>query len=243
MIAAPTSADAAAMRMRSVAVGGDGTINEVLDGLAQSGDPRRKMGVLYSGTSPDFCRFHGIPTEPAAALACLIQGKARPVDVVRIAYADADGVTTCDGDCNDFNDNVHAADADTPAAEEVCDGQDNDCDGLTDEGYDEDGDRVATCFGDCADDDAARGPQRLEITDNDIDDDCDGDVDEVDLDNDGDGFTGACGDCDDGNAAINPHAEEECDRVDNNCDAIVDAEIGNAALCSACRDADDPFRL
>ena len=74
-----------------VAVGGDGTINEVLDGLAQSGDPRRRMGVLYSGTSPDFCRFHGIPTEPAAALACLVEGKARPIDVVRIAYAGADG--------------------------------------------------------------------------------------------------------------------------------------------------------
>ena len=74
-----------------VAVGGDGTINEVLDGLVQSGDPRRRMGVLYSGTSPDFCRFHGIPTEPEAALACLVKGKARPVDAVRIAYAEAGG--------------------------------------------------------------------------------------------------------------------------------------------------------
>lgn len=74
-----------------VAVGGDGTINEVLDGLAQSGAPRPRMGVLYSGTSPDFCRFHGLPTEPEAALACLVAGKARPVDVVRIAYAEAGG--------------------------------------------------------------------------------------------------------------------------------------------------------
>ena len=74
-----------------VAVGGDGTINEVLDGLVQSGCPRRRMGVLYSGTSPDFCRFHSIPTEPEAALARLVEGRARPVDVVRIAYAEADG--------------------------------------------------------------------------------------------------------------------------------------------------------
>lgn len=74
-----------------VAVGGDGTINEVLDGLVQSGDLRRRMGVLYSGTSPDFCRFHSIPTEPRAALACLVAGMARPVDVVRVRYADGGG--------------------------------------------------------------------------------------------------------------------------------------------------------
>lgn len=74
-----------------VAVGGDGTINEVLDGLAQALAPRPRMGVLYSGTSPDFCRFHRIPIEPAAALACLLQGTARPIDLGRIAFVDAAG--------------------------------------------------------------------------------------------------------------------------------------------------------
>jgi diacylglycerol kinase family enzyme len=74
-----------------VAVGGDGTINEVLDGLVQSGRSEVRMGVLYSGTSPDFCRFHGIPTDPVKALRCLIDGKARKVDVARIEYADQGG--------------------------------------------------------------------------------------------------------------------------------------------------------
>lgn len=74
-----------------VAVGGDGTINEVLDGLVQAGGRRRTMGVLYAGTSPDFCRFNGIPTDPAAALARLVEGRSRPIDVARIAYADARG--------------------------------------------------------------------------------------------------------------------------------------------------------
>ncbi len=60
----------------------------------------------------------------------------------------------------------------------------------------------------------------------------------MDQDADGDGFTGACGDCNDSNAAINPHATEACDRIDNNCDALIDAEAGNAALCSACQDVD-----
>jgi diacylglycerol kinase (ATP) len=60
----------------------------VLDGIVQSGNPGLRMGVLYSGTSPDFCRFHGIPTDPEKALRCLIAGNAKPVDVVRIAYSD-----------------------------------------------------------------------------------------------------------------------------------------------------------
>jgi len=69
-----------------VAVGGDGTINEVLDGLLLSGRDDVAMGVLYAGTSPDFCRFHGIPTEPAAALESLIEGAEAGVDAVRISY-------------------------------------------------------------------------------------------------------------------------------------------------------------
>jgi diacylglycerol kinase family enzyme len=71
-----------------VAVGGDGTINEVLDGIVQSGNPHVRMGVLYSGTSPDFCRFHGIPTDPQKALQGLIDGKTKKVDVVRIECSD-----------------------------------------------------------------------------------------------------------------------------------------------------------
>ncbi|MCX7010812.1 MAG: diacylglycerol kinase family protein [Kiritimatiellaeota bacterium] len=74
-----------------VAIGGDGTINEVLDGLIQSGNPSVRMGVLYSGTSPDFCRFHAIPTNPAQALRCLIEGHTKRVDVVRITYSGEGG--------------------------------------------------------------------------------------------------------------------------------------------------------
>ena len=70
-----------------IAAGGDGTINEVLDGLMQSARPHRRMGVLYAGTSPDFCRFHGIPTDPRQALQVIVSGRARPVDVFRIEYA------------------------------------------------------------------------------------------------------------------------------------------------------------
>ena len=76
-----------------VAVGGDGTINEMLDGIMQSGNPDLTLGVLYSGTSPDFCRFHQIPTEPLQALTCLQREIVKKVDVARITYSAPDGRT------------------------------------------------------------------------------------------------------------------------------------------------------
>jgi hypothetical protein len=54
--------------------------------------------------------------------------------------ADGDGVSLCQGDCNDDND------AEFPGNPEVCDGFDNNCDGTNDEGFvDTDGDTLADC--------------------------------------------------------------------------------------------------
>jgi diacylglycerol kinase family enzyme len=84
-----------------VAVGGDGTINEVLDGVIQSGRSDLRMGVLYSGTSPDFCTYHGIPTSPPDAVEALVTGASRNVDVGRIAYSsDGHGQTTAHFGCS-----------------------------------------------------------------------------------------------------------------------------------------------
>jgi diacylglycerol kinase family enzyme len=47
-----------------VAVGGDGTINRVLRGFYDAAGhrtSRAKMGVIHTGTSPDFCKSYGIP--------------------------------------------------------------------------------------------------------------------------------------------------------------------------------------
>ncbi len=74
-----------------IAVGGDGTINETLDGVLQSGRSDLRMGVLYSGTSPDFCKFHGIPLRSQDAVKALAAGGCRKVDVARIDFFGSDG--------------------------------------------------------------------------------------------------------------------------------------------------------
>lgn len=63
-----------------VACGGDGTVNAVADGVLKNPDRNLKFGVLYAGTSPDFCTFHRIPTEPRAAVACLTRGNVREIE-------------------------------------------------------------------------------------------------------------------------------------------------------------------
>jgi diacylglycerol kinase (ATP) len=67
-----------------VAVGGDGTINLALD-AAMRRTPRPRVGILYAGTSPDFCRFHRVPLDPRAAWDALRRGSpARPIDLCRV---------------------------------------------------------------------------------------------------------------------------------------------------------------
>ncbi len=77
-----------------VAVGGDGTINDVINGLFEPGDEqaRAAFGVVYTGTSPDFCGNHGIPLALEPALDRLVANRRRRIDVCRITHrASADG--------------------------------------------------------------------------------------------------------------------------------------------------------
>jgi hypothetical protein len=126
-----------------------------------------------------------------------------------------------------------------PSTEEICDGQDNDGDGLVDEGFDEDGDGWTTCWGDCDDDDPFIHPDAPDVCDG-IDNDCSGATDEQ-FDDDGDGDSECGSDCDDNDPATSGHLPEICDGVDNNCDDVVDEgfdEDGDGWL--TCRgDCDD----
>ena len=177
-----------------------------------------------------------------------------------------DDIATEGGDCDDDDTAVN------PGVDETWyDGIDQDCDGKSD--YDADGDGYVlaslededaptidpgtgeivddgsrTLGGDCDDEDRRVSPAQIERC-NDIDDNCDGEVDNdardatiwyVDLDDDGFGAESSAealcdapdyegtrvgGDCDDADATINPGAEEACgddDGVDNDCDSVVD---------------------
>ena len=188
---------------------------------------------------------------------------------------DNDGATDA-VDCAPFNAAI------SPTAPEICDGLDNNCNAVVDEGFaDADGDKLADCLdsdddndgvddeADCAPQNPAVYPGATELC-NGVDENCNGLVDEgfpdsdengtadcVDNDNDGDGvpdeldncplvpnpnqanadkdLTGDACDTDDDNdgsfddadcaplnAAIHPAAAEVCDGVDNNCSEVVD---------------------
>lgn len=61
-----------------IAVGGDGTLNEVLNGVVGTTVP---LGILPLGTANDFARQIGMPDDPRAALALLFEHEPRPMDV------------------------------------------------------------------------------------------------------------------------------------------------------------------
>ena len=65
-----------------VACGGDGTVNAVARGVLANRDNALKFGVLYTGTSPDFCREHGIHTDAEDAVAVLRAGEVREIPVL-----------------------------------------------------------------------------------------------------------------------------------------------------------------
>jgi diacylglycerol kinase (ATP) len=75
-----------------VAVGGDGTINEVVNGFFdEAGAPigaNAVLGLLPSGTGGDFRKAAGIPGGIAAAARLIARGSRRRVDVGCVAFAD-----------------------------------------------------------------------------------------------------------------------------------------------------------
>ena len=158
-------------------------------------------------------------------------------------------------DCNDGDASIN------PAASETCNGIDDDCNSLIDDGlpfttwyhdadgdgYGDPGDSQSTCDGapsgyiadntDCNDADANEYPGQTWY-----------------LDADGDGYgvgtsttgcarpadhytlaelTSTTGDCDDTNSSINPAATESCNGVDDDCDTQIDEGVKNTYYADA----------
>lgn len=72
------------------AVGGDGTINRVISGF-YSGDGSRisaaKLGVIYTGTSPDFCLSHGLAVHDIPrAVRALFQMRSKQIGIGKICF-------------------------------------------------------------------------------------------------------------------------------------------------------------
>src|SRR5205085_6551035 len=82
--------EARAGRAFIVACGGDGTVNEVANGILRAG-ARAELGVLPGGTGGDFRRTLKIPTRTADAARLLREGTTRTIDAGRVTFANDDG--------------------------------------------------------------------------------------------------------------------------------------------------------
>jgi hypothetical protein len=174
--------------------------------------------------------------------------------------ADGDGYTTCgtqilpDGtcktgvaaDCNDHDRTVH------PGAAEICDGKDDDCDGVCDEGLDPDGDGFTSCGSlagvcgapvpalvDCGEGNAAVHPYAHEICDGRLDN-CDGQRETAEPCYRGPGPECAVGtrSCDDTKGVLAPTCAPTSDPL---LDVTVDAALCTA-YSGACATSPEPWR-
>jgi YegS/Rv2252/BmrU family lipid kinase len=79
-----------------VAVGGDGTVHEVVNGMVSGGGPLvadAVLGVVAAGSGSDFVRSFGLPPDAEQAARHLSGDQVRPIDVGTVTCAD--GETRC----------------------------------------------------------------------------------------------------------------------------------------------------
>ncbi len=74
-----------------IACGGDGTINEVANGILRSGKDT-ELAVLPSGTGGDLRRSLGIPSSSRDAAMALKNGITKTIDAGKATFTNADGV-------------------------------------------------------------------------------------------------------------------------------------------------------
>ncbi|MGZ4431945.1 MAG: diacylglycerol/lipid kinase family protein [Gaiellales bacterium] len=77
-----------------VAVGGDGTVSEVVNGFYDGDEPvapQAELAVICRGSGCDLIRTFGISKHTDAALRVAAQGSARTIDLGRVAFTARDG--------------------------------------------------------------------------------------------------------------------------------------------------------
>jgi YegS/Rv2252/BmrU family lipid kinase len=73
-----------------VAVGGDGTLNETVNGVMRAG-ASAEVATIPLGTGMDFVRTYGIPSRFDDAVRTIVTGTTRTIDVGRVSYRTWDG--------------------------------------------------------------------------------------------------------------------------------------------------------
>ena len=73
-----------------VSVGGDGTLNEVVNGLVRAG-ASTELATIPLGTGMDFVRTYKIPTRFDDSVRTALEGTTRTIDVGRVSYREWSG--------------------------------------------------------------------------------------------------------------------------------------------------------
>ncbi len=76
-----------------IAAGGDGTVNEVVNGLLTTAGagPTMPLGILPLGTGNDFSDMTGIPRDLKAAARVIADGNVRQIDAGTVSYSKQNG--------------------------------------------------------------------------------------------------------------------------------------------------------
>ena len=162
---------------------------------------------IYPG-APEYCNGYDDDCDEVIDEAAALDAPTWYTDADGDTYGDPDAsLTACSQpggssdnglDCDDYDDAEH------PDATEVCDGDDDDCDGLSDE------------------DDAIDAVFWYRDADGDTYGDLTSRIAACDLPA---GYTSDTRDCDDALATVNPAGTESCDGVDQDCDGIIDEGV------------------